>query len=548
MASRTGPATLRRPPSGSASRTTWPSRTRCPALPRREHHVTAVVVSHDGAVWLPAVLTTLAAQTRPPDAAVGVDTGSVDASPDLLHTSFGAERTLRLDHTVGFGQAVRAGLAHLGPRTHEPFAPEVVSWVWLLHDDSAPDAHCLERLLDTADDNPSVAVLGPKVLGWHDRRLLLEAGVTVTGSGRRVTGLERREHDQGQHDGIRDVLAVSSAGMLVRRDVWEALAGFDPSLPLFRDDLDFCWRAHRMGERVMVATDAVIHHREASAHGRRADDIAPQPAPGRPRGRRPRPARPGERAGRALRRAAPAARQPRPGRRLPAGQGRRRRARRGRRGTRTGPAPVEGPVLAGAGGPHVDRAGERRAAPAAERQGPDPSGARGHHGRPDDQRGVHTRHVGQRARQRTGRRGRRLPRRHLVRTAAPRPGVSGLPHRRCPRRGRGHRHPRPVARRRCPAGRCAAAAAAGRRRPLGDLPAGLARRGPRVHDPGTAVPHGRRGRRVRAARQGAGRGHAPPAPGHPARREPAPTSPCAGSSPARRSGCGPRRPTPCCPR
>jgi GT2 family glycosyltransferase len=236
-----------------------------------------VVVSHDGEVWLPAVLTTLAAQTRLPDTAVGVDTGSRDASPDLLAGSFGPDRTVRLEHRVGFGAAVRAGLAHLGPRGREPFAPDEVSWVWLLHDDSAPDTECLARLLDTADDNPSAAVLGPKVLGWHDRRLLLEAGVTISGSGRRVTGLERREHDQGQHDGTRDVLAVSSAGMLVRRDVWDRLEGFDPALPLFRDDLDFCWRAHRMGERVMVATDAVIHHREASAHGRRADDIAPRP-------------------------------------------------------------------------------------------------------------------------------------------------------------------------------------------------------------------------------------------------------------------------------
>lgn len=248
-----------------------------PSLPRREHHVTAVVVSHDGEVWLPAVLTTLAAQTRLPDTAVGIDTGSTDASPDLLAASFGAERTVRLEHRLGFGAAVRTGLEHLGPRDHEPFAPDVVSWVWLLHDDSAPDVECLARLLDTADDNPSVAVLGPKVLGWHDRRLLLEAGVTISGSGRRVTGLERREHDQGQHDGTRDVLAVSSAGMLVRRDVWDRLEGFDPALPLFRDDLDFCWRAHRMGERVLIATDAVIHHREASAHGRRADDIAPRP-------------------------------------------------------------------------------------------------------------------------------------------------------------------------------------------------------------------------------------------------------------------------------
>ena len=160
---------------------------------------------------------------------------------------------------------------------HEPFGPESVAWIWLLHDDSAPDAHCLANLLDTADDNPSVAVLGPKILGWHDRRLLLEAGVTINGAGRRITGLERREHDQGQHDGDRDVLAVSSAGMLIRRDVWERLGGFDPTLPLFRDDLDLCWRAHRSGERVMVATDAVLHHREASAHGRRADDLAPRP-------------------------------------------------------------------------------------------------------------------------------------------------------------------------------------------------------------------------------------------------------------------------------
>ncbi|MHB1211378.1 MAG: glycosyltransferase [Candidatus Nanopelagicales bacterium] len=249
-----------------------------PPLPRRDHHVTAVVVSHDGAVWLSAALTTLAQLTRPPDAAVGVDTGSVDGSPGLLAASFGQQRTIVLDHRAGFGEAVQAGLDHLGRPGHEPFTPDRVEWVWLLHDDSAPSESCLSALLDTADDNPSAAILGPKILGWHDRRLLLEAGVTVTGSGRRVTGLERREHDQGQHDGVRDVLAVSSAGMLVRRDVWDDLSGFDPALPLFRDDLDFCWRAHRRGERVLIATDAVLHHREASAHGRRAADIAPRPA------------------------------------------------------------------------------------------------------------------------------------------------------------------------------------------------------------------------------------------------------------------------------
>ena len=61
------------------------------------------------------------------------------------------------------------------------------------------------------------------------------------------------------------MLAVSSAGMLIRRDVWDQLAGFDPSLPLMRDDIDFCWRAHAAGYDVRVVTDAVVYHRELSA-------------------------------------------------------------------------------------------------------------------------------------------------------------------------------------------------------------------------------------------------------------------------------------------
>lgn len=241
-------------------------------IPRRQHFVTAVVVAHDGAVWLPAVLTTLAQQTRPVEAVVGVDNASADASLRILRESLGADRVTQVERDAGFGAAVAQGLSQV----HVPALPsDWVEWVWLLHDDSAPDPTCLDALLVTADANPSVAVLGPKILGWHDRRLLLEVGFSVTADGRRVTGLERREHDQGQHDGARDVMAVSSAGMLVRRDVWDALHGFDPQLPLFRDDLDFCWRVHRTGERVMVATDAVLHHREASAHGRRASEEHP---------------------------------------------------------------------------------------------------------------------------------------------------------------------------------------------------------------------------------------------------------------------------------
>ena len=228
---------------------------------------------------MPAVLTVLAGQSRHPDAIVGVDAGSSDVSPTLLTEALGHDRVVQLDSAQqwGFGAAVAAGLGSgvLRGDVDEAFDVDTTEWIWLLHDDCAPAPDCLEQLLRAADANPSAAILGPKARGWHDRRLLLDMGFSVTGSGRRVTGLERREHDQGQHDDRELVHAVGSAGMLVRRDVWDRLGGFDPALPLYRDDLDLCWRAWRAGHEVQVVPDAVVHHREASYHGRREGSSDP---------------------------------------------------------------------------------------------------------------------------------------------------------------------------------------------------------------------------------------------------------------------------------
>jgi GT2 family glycosyltransferase len=229
--------------------------------------VVAVVVAHHGTRWLPGLQAALAAQTRAPDVVVAADTSAADDGNQTLAALvdwLGAGRVVDLPARSGFGAAVQAALDRAGrPTTGSSF-------LWLLHDDCAPAPDALEQLLAETARDPQVAVAGPKVLGLGDRRLLLEAGVTIARSGRRETGLERREQDQGQHDGTRAVLAVGSAGMLVRRDVWDALGGLDRRLPLFRDDVDLGWRANLAGHRVVVVTDAVVRHAEASGHRRRA--------------------------------------------------------------------------------------------------------------------------------------------------------------------------------------------------------------------------------------------------------------------------------------
>ncbi len=208
-------------------------------------------------------------QTQPVHRAVGVDTSSGDRSGAILTELLGPAAVFGMEPDTGYGAAISRALQHPAARAPVPAAgtdqETPVEWIWLLHDDCEPAPDALEQLLRAASRSKTTAVLGPKLRDLADRRVLREAGITVDRAGRRVTGIEPGEIDQGQHDGNRAAVAVSSAGMLVRRDVWDQLGGFDANLPLGRDDVDFCWRAHAAGYDVRVATDAVVYHRELSA-------------------------------------------------------------------------------------------------------------------------------------------------------------------------------------------------------------------------------------------------------------------------------------------
>ena len=238
---------------------------------RARHVVTAVVVAHDAARLLPGLIHAVREQTHPVQRVIGVDTGSRDRSGAALTELLGQDAVFGMESDTGYGAAIASALQHPaarapggagGPASGPPSGTE---WIWLLHDDCEPAPDALEQLLSGAGHSHLAAVLGPKLKDLSDRRVVREAGITTDRAGRRLTGVEPGEIDQGQHDGSRAVLAVSSAGMLIRRDVWHQLGGFDANLPLFRDDIDFCWRAHAAGYEVRVITDAVVYHREFSA-------------------------------------------------------------------------------------------------------------------------------------------------------------------------------------------------------------------------------------------------------------------------------------------
>ncbi|WP_287917321.1 glycosyltransferase [Cellulomonas sp.] len=263
--------------------TTEPSRT-APGAPTTAtlpttSSVTAVLVTRGRTAYLPTTLTALAGQARRPVRVLLVDVSPTSSAQDHAALRLDAERAfaaaggagqpaLHLVHVPRartFGDAVRAALtADEGART---------TWLWLLHDDSAPAPTALAELARAVGRAPSVAVAGVKQRTWTDPERLLEVGLRTARSGRRMTDVEAGELDQGQHDARDDVLGVGLAGALVRRDVWEDLGGPDPALGAFGDGLDLSRRARLAGHRVVVVPAAVVRHAQATYLGLR--DVAP---------------------------------------------------------------------------------------------------------------------------------------------------------------------------------------------------------------------------------------------------------------------------------
>jgi GT2 family glycosyltransferase len=227
--------------------------------------VTAVVVARGATPFLPTTLRALAAQRRAPARVLLVDVGD---RPDPALAAVlrdaglpaGSTTLLTAPRARTFGEAVRTAVAAEGGAQR---------WLWLLHDDSAPDPGALAELVRAVEAAPSVGVAGVKQRTWTAPARLLEVGVRTSRSGRRMTDVEPGEVDQGQHDGREDVLGVGLVGALVRRDVWEELRGTDPALGPFGDGLDLSRRARLAGHRVLVVPSAVVRHAQASYHGLR---------------------------------------------------------------------------------------------------------------------------------------------------------------------------------------------------------------------------------------------------------------------------------------
>ncbi|HVB18708.1 MAG TPA: glycosyltransferase family 2 protein [Acidimicrobiales bacterium] len=164
-----------------------------------------------------------------------------------------------LEENRGFGTACNEGVRLVDGSAFFLFC----------HDDVRLEANAVSLMVETAY-RTNAGIVTPKFVTYEDALVLMHVGQTCDRFGVVRERVDSGEIDHGQQDLERDVFVAPGGATLVRTDLFSALRGFDPLIPLLGEDLDLCWRAQVAGARVVVAPLAKVAHRESLAKGERA--------------------------------------------------------------------------------------------------------------------------------------------------------------------------------------------------------------------------------------------------------------------------------------
>jgi O-antigen biosynthesis protein len=156
-------------------------------------------------------------------------------------------RYIRFDKAIGFGPACNAAASEACGK-----------YLFFLNNDTQVAPGCLEALLAVAK-NRSVGIVGPKLVSFDG--LLQEAGCLLNQDGTGTLIGFGRDPRTPRYNYARPVEHVSAAAVLIARDLFLELGGFDDVYaPAYCEDADLSLKVREKGLLIIYEPKAVVAH------------------------------------------------------------------------------------------------------------------------------------------------------------------------------------------------------------------------------------------------------------------------------------------------
>lgn len=179
-----------------------------------------------------------------------IDNASTDGTADLVKGSFPLAGYVRNDRNRGFAASVNqaAGLAR-------------GRYILLLNSDTLLIEGEVAKMIAAAGQIADLAVMGPQLV-YEDLSVQRSVAAIPGLAAELFPGSQRVNHsgpDSGRGT-FRDVESLIGAAIMIRKEAFDDLNGFDERFFFFLEETDFCLRARLKGYRVVFFPGARIVH------------------------------------------------------------------------------------------------------------------------------------------------------------------------------------------------------------------------------------------------------------------------------------------------
>jgi len=190
-----------------------------------------------------------------------VDNGSIDGTLDAVLALGGRVRCVRLESNRGFTGGIAAGVD-----------VSDAEFLLFLNNDAIPEPGWLKEMvesLSSADDD--VIASSGRIISYDGKRIdFIGGAMTFDGHAfqrdfrRHIGSVPEPRHGE-------ELLFACGGNMIVRREPFVELGGFDDDYFAYLEDVDFGWRAWLSGWRVIYEPDGTVRHRSAATSSKLGD-------------------------------------------------------------------------------------------------------------------------------------------------------------------------------------------------------------------------------------------------------------------------------------
>lgn len=183
------------------------------------------------------------------------DNASTDDSVEWLIEHYPDLEILVVEENMGYAGGYNAALTEIEAQ-----------YYFLLNSDVEINANSIDPLVDYLDNHDMCGACQPKILSYDSPHQFEYAGAcggwidTFGYPLCRGRILSYNEDDNGQYDDEQHVFWATGAALMVRKDEYHFIGGFDADFFAHMEEIDLCWRLQRMGYHIAVIPSATILH------------------------------------------------------------------------------------------------------------------------------------------------------------------------------------------------------------------------------------------------------------------------------------------------